>query len=60
MTELVTDLQREISKLTTRGAEKVVLGCSELSMFSEYLEGNMIIDPIALPSGQYSIHREVM
>lgn len=46
ITELVPDLQREIDKLTQRGAEKVVLGCSELSMFNRHLDEAIIVDPI--------------
>ena len=44
--ELVSPLKTEIYKLRHRGAEKIILGCSELSMFSKYLDLESIIDPI--------------
>lgn len=43
---LTGDLQFEIDKLLQNGAERVILGCSELSMFSQYLDQDIIIDPI--------------
>jgi aspartate racemase len=46
--ELVPLLRIEIMKLKNRGAEKVILGCSELSMFGKYLDPESIIDPIDL------------
>lgn len=41
-------LNVEISKLQRRGAERVVLGCTELSMFAQLLDPAIIIDPIDL------------
>lgn len=46
--ELVSSLRIEIAKLINQGADKVILGCSELSMFSRYLDPETIIDPIDL------------
>ncbi|PID33052.1 hypothetical protein CR969_02795 [Candidatus Saccharibacteria bacterium] len=46
--ELLPALKSEIDKLKDEGADKVILGCSELSMFGERLDSQEVIDPIEL------------
>lgn len=45
---LTNTLQKEIDTLINNGAEKVILGCTELSMFNSYLDQDTIIDPIEI------------
>lgn len=45
---LVHDLEAEMKELRLRGAEKVVLGCSELSMIGSNLDLDYVVDPINL------------
>lgn len=46
--DLAGGLQIEIEKLKNRGAEKVILGCSELSILGEFINLDYIIDPVTL------------
>lgn len=46
--DLAGGLQIEIEKLKSRGAEKVILGCSELSIVGEFIDLDYIIDPVIL------------
>ncbi len=46
--ELLPALKSEIDKLKDEGADKVILGCSELSMLGERLDSQAVIDPIEL------------
>lgn len=46
--DLAGGLQIEIEELKSRGAEKVILGCSELSILGEFIDLDYIIDPVTL------------
>lgn len=46
--DLAGGLQIEIEKLKNRGAEKVILCCSELSILGEFINLDYIIDPVTL------------
>lgn len=41
-------LQEQVDKMIHAGADKVLLGCTELSLLSPYLNQNTIIDPLFL------------
>lgn len=41
-------LQEQVDKMIHDGADKVLLGCTELSLLSPYLNQNTIIDPLSL------------
>ncbi len=46
--ELLPALKSEMDKLKDQGADRVTLGCSELSMFGERLNSQAVIDPVEL------------
>ena len=46
--KLTPVLEREVQKLHARGAEVIVLGCTELSVVGSHLKLNYILDPIEL------------
>ena len=46
--KLTPVLEREVRKLHARGAEVIVLGCTELSVVGSHLKLNYILDPIEL------------
>lgn len=45
---LAQRLKQQIDELVAMGAQKVVLGCTELSLLGSYLDKRIIIDPLAL------------
>lgn len=45
---LAGDLEAEINELKHKGAEQIILGCTELSIIGSYLDSKCIIDPIEL------------
>lgn len=46
--DLAGGLQIEIEKLKSRGAEKVILGYSELSILGEFIDLDYVVDPVTL------------
>lgn len=42
------ELKKEIFKLIARGSQRIILGCTELSLLGSYLDEDMIIDPLSL------------
>lgn len=46
--KLAPELKIEIEKLKSRGADKVILGCSELSIIGEFINLDYTIDPVVL------------
>ncbi len=45
---LAHKLEAEVIKLKSKGAEEVILGCSELSILGRYLELDYVVDPMSL------------
>lgn len=41
-------LEKEIDALLERGAQRIILGCTELSLIGSYLNDDVIIDPLIL------------
>ncbi len=44
--DIVARIERAVDYLLEKGAEKVILGCTELSIYSEFIDSAKIIDPL--------------
>jgi aspartate racemase len=46
--KLVAQLQAKVQELVDQGGQKVILGCTELSLLGEHLDESLVIDPLKL------------
>ena len=46
--QIASSIDSLIEKLTARGAEAIILGCTELSLYFPLLKSNRVVDPLTL------------